>query len=296
MKHLHVYLLVLVFFTFSGCKHVDLQTKSLKQDGLQEEEIARGHALLASAWKAQGMDNMGQFKTYALVAKDHWRGLLGNMGKVWPESRSTIALKYGINTFDSQVTFLDGKDEGLTAGLQSWRYYEQDNGAPVQFKEKPNVRIRFGLSAYHYFFELSDRLKNAPIITAVDQKERDGVLYDRVFVTWQQLAAHGDHDQYRVWINRDTGLLEYAEYTLRDNYLKLPGYKMLYGSIRFSDFRNIDGVLIPFTQHIFVNSPKKDKKYLHKLTISDFAFDTFDIAELRPNPDIALMGDAKVNP
>ena len=152
------------------------------------------------------------------------------------------------------------------------------------------------LQSAHYFFELADRLKNAPIITAMDEKERDGVLYDRVFITWEDLKAHGEHDQYIVGISKDSGLIEYAHYTVRDNYLKVPGYKKFYGSIHFDDFREIDGVLIPFSQYVFLNKPKKDKKYIHKLTISDFAFDTFDVAELRPNPELTQMGDEKVAP
>ena len=67
-----------------------------------------------------------------------------------------------------------------------------------------------------------------------------------------------------------------------------------YGSIRFSDFRDVEGVKVPFIHHIFVNKPKKDRKYLHRLVISDFAFDTFDVSELRPDQQLPLMGDVKL--
>ncbi|MFK7847299.1 MAG: hypothetical protein AB8G77_18535 [Rhodothermales bacterium] len=279
---------------FSGCKLADLQTQTLKRDGLQEEQIAKGKSLLTAAWKAQGMDKLTQYTTYSVVAEDHWRGLMGKMGKVWPESRSEIELKYAINTFDSQVTFLNGKEEGLMAGLQSWQYYEQEAGGIVDFKDKADKKIRFGLSAFQYFFELGDRLKQAPIITAIGQKEREDILYDQVFITWEKTDAHMEHDQYVVWINTQSNLIEYAEFTIRDTYLKVPGYKKFYGSIRFSDFKEINGIKIPFTQHIFLNSPKKDRKYLHKLTVSTFNFDTFALAELHPDKELKLMGDEKV--
>ena len=296
MNRFFMYLMAFSFVALTGCKHVDLRTKDFKKTGLEEAQMAKGKALLESAWQAQGMDNMVNHTTYAVQAEDHWKGLMGRMGKVWPEARSALSLKYAINTFDSQVTFLDGKEEGLTAGLQSWQYYEQEKGAAIDFKDKPNPKIRFGLSAFHYFFEFADRLKKAPIITAMDEKERDGVVYDRVFITWENLKAHGEHDQYIVWISKNSGLIEYAEFTVRDTFLKVPGYKAFYGSIHFDDFREINGVLIPFEQYIFLNKPKKDTKYLHKLTISDFAFDTFDVAELRPNPELSKMGDEKVTP
>lgn len=284
-----------ILFLLSGCKLVDLQTKSLQEEGLNASDIERGKALLASAREAQGLDNMANFSTYSVIAEDHWKGMLGKMGKVWPSSRVDLELKYAVNTFDSQVTFLSGKAEGLTAGLQSWKYYEQALNGKIEFKEKADKRIRFGLSAFHYFFELGDRLAKAPIITALEPIEKDGTTYDRVFATWHHADAHMDHDQYIVWISRDTGLIEYANYTVRDTYLKVPGWKAFYGSIRYSDFREINGVKIPFIQHIFLNDIKKDKRYLHRLTISEFAFDSFDIATLYPNGSIPMLGDAKVD-
>lgn len=294
MKNLKLFIFAIsTLVLFSSCKLADLQTKTLKRDGIQEEQVAKGKSLLTAAWKAQGMDNLNQYTTYSVVAEDHWRGLMGKVGKVWPESRSNLELKYGIGTFDSQVTFLDGKKEGLTAGLQSWQYYEKETEGVVDFKDKANKRTRFGLAAFQYFFELGDRLKKAPIIVSIGQKERNGIVYEQVFVTWEKTDAHVEHDQYIVWINTQTNLIEYAEYTIRETYLKLPGYKKFYGSIRYSDFREIEGIKIPFIQHIFINSPKKDRKYLHKLTVSSFGFDSFDLTDLHPDKDMQLMGDEK---
>jgi len=278
----------------SGCKMVDLQTVDMKGDGLTSEAAQKGQVLLETAWKAQGMDKLHEHKTYSVTAVDHWKGLMGKMGKVWPESKGTMELRYAVGSFDSQVEFLDGKEEGLIAGLQSWNYYEIEPGQDVAFKEKPNERIQFGLSAFHYFFELSDRLKRAPIVTYAGEKEHKGKVYDLVFATWETTEPHMEHDQYVLWIDKETGMLEYSEYTVRDNYLRFPGWKSFYGSIHFDDFREINGVMIPFQQTVFLNSPKKkEHKYIHQLQISDFAFDTFDVTELNQNPEIDLIGDSK---
>ena len=280
----------------SGCKMVDLQTVDMKEDGLTSEAAQKGQALLEAAWKAQGMDKLHEHSTYSVTAEDEWRGLMGRMGKVWPEARSALHLKYAVGSFDSQVEFLDGKEEGLIAGLQSWNYYEIQPGEAVEFKEKANARIRFGLSAYHYFFELTDRLKRAPIVTYAGEKEHKGKVYDVVFATWESTEPHMEHDQYRLWLDKETGMLEYSEYTVRENYFRPPGWKSFYGSIYFEDFREVDGIMIPFKQSVYLNSPnKKEQKYLHRLVVSDFAFDTFDVADLTMDAAIDLLGDSKVN-
>lgn len=287
-------LLVLFISLLSGCKLVDLQTKTLKKEGLQDAKIAEGKALLEKAWQAQGMDKLENYTTYRVVAEDHWKGLLGRAGKVWPNLRTDLQFDYAINTFDSRVQFLDGKKAGTLAGLQSWQYYEKEPDGELVFLDKTDKNIRFGLAAFQYFFELSDRLRRAPIITAIEPAEREGKTYDRVFVTWQTTRAHIENDQYRVWINRDTGLIDFAEFTVRDTPLKAPGSKAFYGSIHFDDYRDINGVHIPFEQFIFINGLKKDRKYLHKLTVTDFQFDAVSLAALRPNGQLDLVGDAKI--
>ncbi len=294
MKVFHAMLLIAFISLLPGCKMVDLQTKTLKKEGLQETKITEGKALLDATWKAQGMNNLQNHATYRVVAEDHWKGLFGRVGKVWPNLRTDLELDYAINTFDSRVKFLNGKKAGTIAGLQSWQYYEQEAGGAIEFKDKADKNIRFGLAAFQYFFELGDRLKRAPIITAIEPEERDGVTYDRVFATWNKTAPHIENDQYRVWISRESGLIEFAEFTVRDTPLKAPGVKTFYGSIHFDDFRNINGVMIPFEQYIFINGLKKDKKYVHKLTVADFQFDAVDLAALYPNPQLEGMGDAKM--
>ncbi len=285
---------MLVFVLFSGCSMADLRPTGIRHTGLVPDAERQGRALLDAAWERQGFAHLEKRQTYTIVAEDHWKGMMGRMGKVWPESKSSLRLNYAIGSFDGQVTFLDGKARGLTAGLQSWQYYEEPEGGALEFRDEANERIAFGLSAYQYFFELADRLRRAPIMTYAGEKEWKGQRFDLVFVTWDRLESHMEHDQYLLWISRDTGLLEYAEYTLRDNYLRMPGSKIFYGSIHFTDFRDIDGILVPFVQYIFVNSPRKsDSRYVHRMTVSDFAFDEVPVATLRKDPSITYMGDAK---
>ncbi len=272
----------------------DLRTALIEEEGITKTNEEKGRNLLAEAWKKQGFEYLDQHTTYSFHGFDTWKGLSGKLGKPWPHWKSEMDFKYAIGTFDGQVLFQNGKRKGVLAGLQSWQYYEKEPGDKLEFKAY-NKRIAFGLSAYQYFVELLDRLRQAPIIAYAGEKDFNSHQYDLVFATWETPEPHMEHDQYVLYINKKTGMLDYAVYTLRDNYLKPPGYKSFYGSIHFSDYWSIEGVLIPHKQTVFLNAPKKkEKKYAHQMIVTDFQFDAFDVKELHPNPDITPVGDDKI--
>lgn len=282
---------LLVLLLASGCLS-DLRTQVVKRAATLPANEAKGRDLLDRAWRAQGADKMQAKGTYSYAATDTWKGMMGKMGKPWPNAHQEMAFKHDIGSFDAQVDFRSGKRAGEKAGLQSWHYYEVAADGSLAFK-KANRRIQFGISAFHYFFELVDRLRNAPLIRHAGQASVRGQQYDLVFVTWDKLEPHRQNDQYLVYVNATTGLVDHCAYTLRQNYL--PGAGMLHGSIAFEDFRDVDGVLIPHRQLVYIGGPKrKEKGYVHRFVVRDFRFDGFDPQELYPDPQVAPVGDAKV--
>lgn len=286
-------ILLLSSFFLQGCM-ADIRTNLVKKEGITTENTNKGKALLEKAWKAQGFDKIANHQVYSFIGNDTWKGMLGKVGKVWPESKSELEFKFQVGTFDGQVSFLDGKRSGDIAGLQNWNYYEiSDNNTSFM---DTNKRIEFGLTAYQYFTEMVSRLKNAPIISYAGKEEFRGKKYDLVFCTWHSDKPHKGADQYIAWINKETGLMDFTQYTLRENYLKAPGGGAVYGGVEYSDFRNIDGVLISHEHTVYTFGLNKNKnKNLHQLIISDFKFDNFDIEDLRLDKDIELGGDFKVN-
>ncbi len=292
MKTTSGFLLLIIAILMSSCI-ADMRTRQLKREGLTPTNELKGKMLLEVTWQKHGFESLKGFSTYSFEGKDTWKGLFGKLGKVWPENQSTISFKYVIGTFDGQVRFEDGKEEGSAAGLQSWHYYEIDPDGALNFKET-DKRIAFGISAYQYLIELLDRLRQAPVIAYAGEKIFRDTEYQIVFATWEKPEPHREHDQYQLWINKETGLLDFAVYSVRDNFLKLPGSGWFYGSIQFDDYREIDGVLIPHEQTVYLNKPKKNpKRHLHRLQISDFRFDDFELEELYPDPEIKPVGDRK---
>jgi hypothetical protein len=282
-------------FLLQGCIY-DLRTKSIKKEGITEANIKKGKEILESAWKKQGYDKLKDHQTYSFHGSDTWKGLLGRMGQIWPELKSELDFKYQIGTFDGQVTFKDGEEKGNIAGLQNWNFYEIIN-SDTTFKDKnhkKNQRKVFGLAAFQYFTEMIDRIKDAPIISYAGEDEIRGQKYDLVFCTWESAEPHMEHDQYLAWINKKTELIDFTQYTIRESYLKPPGYKMIGGGVEFTRFKAIDGIMIPHEQLVYaIKLRKKQKKNLHRLIISGFEFDGFDVEELRIDRNIETGGNFK---
>jgi len=293
MRH-SKFAIIIVVVVLQACT-ANLLPKTVKKNDNPTELEKKGIALLDAVLKAQGFDHLNDKKVYEFVAEDHWKGPMSGMGKLWPEKRTRMRFKYIPNTFDASVEFLDGKKQGQLAGLQSWQYYERGNNADsAVFGVQRNKRYVFGMAAFQYFTELAQRLSNAPIVRYAGAEYFNGVNYELVYATWGSVEPNKEYDQYVLYINKSTNLIEYTSYTLRDNYLKMPGSGHFYGTVHFADIRDVAGFKVPFQQFVFLGKPKKkDKKYVHKLTLESFKFDGFEAAELRPNPDIEVLGDRK---
>lgn len=275
---------------FVGC--LSSVNNNLVKKSEAEKSKEKAISILNSAWETHGLNKLSSKQVYEITAINNWRGLTGKIGTVWPEPNQKLKLQYAVGTFDSKVTFLDGKKAGEQRGLQSWEYYTIPKGDSIPvFKKKAHKKTEFGLAAFQYFFELMDRLKKVEIIRYGGEKEFNGKKYDLVFVTWHKVKTHGKHDQYMMWINKETKMMDYCHFTVHS--IAFPG-NVVTNSIEFTNYKTIDGIKIPFEQIIYTGRPKVNQsKYLHKLVVSDFKFDSFKKEILYPNKDLVSKGDSK---
>lgn len=268
----------------------DLRTADIKDNTQTQEQILYAKSVLNNAVKKQGLDKAKNYKTYQVTATDHWNGFLGKVGNPWKFNADKMAVRFSVGDFDSQVEVLEGDQKGFTAGLQSWNYYEKQNNS-YQTDSKQDAGVSFVLSAFHYFFELGSRLADAPFIRYAGTDKLGDKEMEKVFVSWGNEATV-DYDQYVVWIGKESGLIEAVTFTTRDNFKPTPSF--LYGSLQFDDFREVDGVLIPFLQTAQVKEPDADtSNYVHQLKVSDFKWDNFPVSDIRPLKNVKNSGDSK---
>ncbi len=288
---INLFITVSIMFFLASCKIADIRTPEIKNNVEDVNSENRAKALLKDAITKQGLNKVSQYKTYEVVGSDHWKGLLGKIANIWNWKKEKVAMRFALGDFDGQIEVLEGKKKGHIFGIQSWDYYEIKDGV-YNTDVKDDKRIIFGLGAYHYYFELANRLNNATFFRYIGEDELANKPMEKVFVSWGNERTKA-YDQYILWIGKESGKIEAATHTVRDTYLPMSGF--LYSSIRFEDFRVINGISIPFKQTVQLKKTKNQtKRYIHQFTIETFKWDAFSLDKIRPNKNLQIIGDEKM--
>ncbi|MEL7423952.1 MAG: hypothetical protein AAFN81_13210 [Bacteroidota bacterium] len=281
----------LLLLILAGCKTADIRTDYALQNQTSDD-FTKGRQLLEETYLAMGYDKFADVNTYEVKSVFDWKMPWGMMPmNALPGNKNNeILFRFTPNSFDGQVTFLEGRKEGQTYGLQSWElYHQKPGGEPTP---KNNKRYGWGLPTYHYVIEAPMRLLQAEIIRYAGEAEFEGQQYDLVYATWGQDAPHKEHDQWLVYINKETKMVDLTEITINDFFLPMPaGLKD--GTIRVERSLTSQGVYLPNLVTIQLGDPKKQKKHVYTFSLTDYQFNTFQQEELYPLEALAPVGDTK---
>lgn len=271
-----IYFLFLLPLLLQSCALSDLRTQEIIDNKASNSKAIK---LLQNLVARQGFANIDSNSTYEVTVKDHWKGFMGKMANGWDWNDDAFKMFFTTQNFNGQVEVVEGNKKGFIAGLQNWNYYEKRDNH-FDNKIKVNKGVSFMLAAFHYFFEIGPRMLEAPFIRYMGKDLLFNEPVDKVFVSWGNEKTK-DYDQYILWINQLTGLVDAVTYTVREKYMMSPNN--IVATIRFTDYKNIDEVFIPFTQTIQMNQPHKDlEKYIHRLSIQEFKWNSFKASKLSP--------------
>lgn len=286
-------LLLLFALAISSCKTVDIRTGyALKNN--TSSDVEKGKKLLKNAYLKMGYDKFAKTTNYEVGSLFKWKfpwtimpmnALPGNKGK-------NIRFRFNSNDFNGQVTYLEGRKKGKTYGLQSWKDYRFKKKEDL--KTKKSKRYNWGLATYHYVIEAPMRLLGADIIRYAGEKEFDGKQYDLVYATWGQDAPHKEHDQWLVYINKQSGMIDLTEITINDFFLPMPP-GMKGATIQTERKLTSNGSYLPSFVTIQLGKPKSTKKHVYTFELNDYKFDVFPQEELSPLKEVEQVGDAKIN-
>lgn len=271
-------LILLLAVIYLAIPTADLRNDVIKRSGITEQAAVKGKQLLLTAAQVHGIEKATRYTTAEFTFADEWTGLMGKFMNPWPENNKSMRMQTLLGTFTSRVEFLEGKGAGEIWGIQAWAAYKQENkNTEVVFEE--DGTIQFFLPTQHFFSELPFRVLQAEIISYMGDGSLDGKEYYLVLATWGTPEPNSEYDQYVIWINKETSLIEKMSYTVRDM------FSFMEATIHFSDFKNTQGVMVPFKHTTTMDRPEDvdydmTEEYLHQITFTDFRFDTFDEAEL----------------
>jgi len=246
-----------------ACAVLDLRPPALREEGFTAERELRGRAILERAVQASGgREAWERYDSAEMHFADEWRGLLGCLFRPWPGNPTQLHMRFDLGMDRARGRFLSGAQRGDVWGQAGDRTWSQEPGQARVDSNRESVRFLF--AAYHYFFELPLRMAEAPIVLHAGSRERAGRRYDLVFVTWGKLEPHVEHDQYVLWIPEDSGRIEIAEYTIRDKFRFVSGVNF------FSDFRTVDGIVLPHAYWIAL--ALDDEDFVHRVQLEDVRF------------------------
>ncbi len=218
--------LSLLLLASAACGLKDIRPEAAI-DGLSDDEVSRGQAVLNAMRTAHRAAGFCAQKTAAMIYTDEFHGLM-SFAKAWPGGVDRLQLRWQTCSDNGRVTFLDGDQRLAGWGIQNWVTYKNDPDGTVAFGE--DETIRFWVPTMIYFLEIPARIHEADVVAHAGQVERDGRTYDLVYATWSSPEPQKDIDQYVLWIDSQTHHLKYLHYTVRDQGEPIEGFAT-YGAV-----------------------------------------------------------------
>ena len=139
--------------------------------------------------------------------------------------------------------------------------------------------MSFNLANYQWWVEFPYRLSHVKNITYAGEKDYHGEQYDLVLATWgNDLKVNKKYDQYLIWFNKTTGMIDLVTFTYRNVPMLSPSF--MYGTAIFKDYKTVNGINLPHSHKFQINGPSADKKFAHHFEIDKIEFNTFAKADL----------------
>ena len=233
---------------------VDLRPAYLKNK-IVEKDFAKGEVLLKEMQGAYGgKENWLAHKTgtYSQIA-DWYDNKLGIAG--WDELPQQFQMTSFLGTDNSEFTLLNGSNKGQVWGVQDWKSYQKKDG---QKEFIPNEKYHHKLIYKNYWFQFPFRINEAPIIAYAGEGTVDGETYDLLYATWGSEAPNRQYDQYILYLDKETKMVEWLNFTLREkvNFLQI--------TAQFTDFKTIAGITLPFSQYITLGKTGTNGPKMHE--------------------------------
>ena len=263
-KALSITLFAMLGFLVSACSLADIRPDSIKT-GISPEQFKKGKEILARAVEAHGgVERWEQSGPVIVDFTDEWPGFFNRtLFMPWPENPQKARMFLIPGKDDSRIVMKDGESDGQFLGIQNWVPYsgKSEDGLTSAVELEPeNDDTKFWVPTLNYFLQLPYRIGEADVVAYAGERELDGRKFQLVFLSWNRAEPQDMVDQYLLWIEKKTGLIEYATYTVRD----MGGF--VTGTMHYSDFENQDGLVIARKQQV-VDSPDEHGEPLHKLEI-----------------------------
>ena len=257
---------VLMSILFSSCLS-DLRPKSRRSTSAYTAEMRqKGIEILEKYAMVSGQETWDNIQSYQIFLNDDYFGTMGKLAQPFGQKRNQFRIEFYPNENSGSLLLLNGKKKGMVWGYNEGNTYVKEtvNGA---IKDVENKKIKFWLPTYQYFIELPFRISNADQIYHMGEEKYGLYNYDKVLVTWKQTAPQKKLDQYLIWVNQGTGLVDKLEFTLRDQ----AGF--LKSTAIISEHIVYKGVVIPGLIKVYTREGSRNPLHVmrpHNFTVTSY--------------------------
>jgi hypothetical protein len=233
---------------------VDIRTEYLKK-GIQEADYEKGKALIKLMEQAHGgKEEWLSYKNGVFIQLADWYGRLGVSN--WDVVPQRFELTCELGGSDSELLLINGPNKGTKWGVENGESYKLSSTQTKEFISKNHYTDK--LLYKSYWFQFPFRIGEAEFISYAGEAVINHVAYDLVYVTWGSEKPNSTYDQYIVYLNKETHLLEWLHFTVRE---KVAGMAM---SAHFDNFKYVDKIILPHDQYVTRGAPGTDGFKFHE--------------------------------
>lgn len=277
MKAIQIAILIASVTLFQSCKLADIRTdeviaKSPDKDGKQ---------LIEQMNESHGSAHWDSIETYSIQMTDEFYGV-GKLVNPFPKNVGQMDMSFIPGSFSSRATFMDNKWNGKVWGIQSWKTFGGTTSS-LEFHKKNDKNVEFWLPTYQYLIELPKRIAEGTIIQYGGSRTIGDHSFDLVFVSWNDQKPQKDIDQYVLWIDSKTHLLNFVQYTVRDQ----GGF--VNATLEYADYHTADGLKVPATMNVRLKDDMEGK-IMHTMKLSNIQIDAVSKEAVQLDPTMGTKG------
>ena len=269
--------LVLIAATTVSCaaELSDIRPEAIRPRNPSADRQTQGRNLLAEMFEAHGgIDRWRQFNFVTAKVSDEWfNSLFWTLAAPYTENPEYVAVAAYTRTFPhGRIEFTGGRNAGET-----W-VADGDVNHRKALGESPEVVATADDGLFASFVHNFLVWPNFPFILAsadrvahVGSEQWRGQRYEKVFISWGDFGPQADVDQWILWINAESNMLERVWFTIR-----LAG-KDAVGGYNFKEFEEVQGLKVATVCEGVLGL---DDDPLHTYVLSEIEFSNRQRADL----------------
>ncbi|MEL6181058.1 MAG: hypothetical protein AAFS10_19025 [Myxococcota bacterium] len=230
------------------------------QGQITTQQRQRGSDAFAAMLKAHGgLDTWRQFDKVETRFRDEWTNSLFFQFTPYDDNNAQASLEAWLHHFPySRIAFLEGDGKG-----EVWIA----KGQEVQRLKGGHLQVQSAASDTFFTVFVQNpemmvgvpfRLASADQVAYAGERTWRGQTYETVLLSWGTFEPQESVDQWLLYINRNTGLLELTEFTVR-----MSGQSQV-GTYHYRDFKEVAGMMLPHRMDAYLSKDDDGPVHIYR--------------------------------